>query len=154
MKKLFILLLAPLLLSLSTSAHGVVTGELIMIRSIQSFPETMASLQTAIADKGYTVSRVQRVDVGLTARGYKTDKYRIVFFAKPEEITRLKTKYPELIPYLPLKIAIFAENNETIVVSSNPMVFADFYPQPELKQVFAQWKKDVIQILKYVQFSD
>ena len=154
MIKLRSLVLSALLWLVSSTAHGVVTGELIMIRSTHSFPETMATLQIAIADQGYKVSRVQRVDVGLTARGYKTDKYRIVFFGKPDEIDRLSQTHPELIPYLPLKIAIFAENNETIVVSSNPMVFADLYQDDRLKPIFSRWEKDVIKIMKHVQFSD
>ena len=126
MKSLLKLVYILSLLTLfSGNARAVVTGEMIMIRSSQSFPETMSILQNAIVDQGYTVSRVQRVDVGLTARGYKTDKYRIVFFGKPDEIAHLSQKYPQLIPYLPLKLAIFAENQETIVVTSNPMVFTD-----------------------------
>lgn len=149
------LLIFGLLLSLGlNNAWAVVTGEMIMVRSVQSFPETMSILQEAIASNGYTVSRVQRIDVGLTARGYKTDKYRVVFFGNPKQIKELSYKYPELIPYLPLKMAIFAENEQTIVISSNPMVFADFYPRDELKPIFKKWEQDIIRILKHVQFSD
>ncbi len=54
--------------------------QLIMTRSLNTFPETMLNLQEAIADQGYTISRVQRVDIGLTKMGYETDKYRVVFF--------------------------------------------------------------------------
>ena len=43
----------------------------------------MAVLQHAIGTQGYTLSRVQRVDIGLTESGFKTDKYRVVFFGKP-----------------------------------------------------------------------
>ncbi len=35
-----------------------------------SFPEAMNALQSAIAEEGYKVSRVQRVDIGLTGSGY------------------------------------------------------------------------------------
>ncbi|TNF36181.1 MAG: DUF302 domain-containing protein, partial [Gammaproteobacteria bacterium] len=123
MKKVLALLLCFWLLP----AQAVVTEQLIMIRSQQPFPETMASLQLAITNQGYTISRVQRVDIGLTSSGYKTDKYRVVFFGKPEEIRTLRTQHPELIPYLPLKIAIFAEGEETILVASNPIAFAQLY---------------------------
>ena len=88
--------------------------DLLMFRSKQTFPEAMLALQTSIAEHGYTLSRVQRVDIGLTKSGYKTDKYRIVFFGKSSEVNAIKFAEPELIPYLPLKIAIFAEGQETM----------------------------------------
>ncbi|HEY9149909.1 MAG TPA: DUF302 domain-containing protein, partial [Gammaproteobacteria bacterium] len=46
---------------------------LLMVRSAQSFPEAMLTLQGAIELQGYTLSRVQRVDIGLTASGFTTD---------------------------------------------------------------------------------
>lgn len=147
-------LLAFVLILCSQLAHGMVTDELIMIRSTQAFPEAMTSLQAAITAQGYTISRVQRVDIGLTSSGYKTDKYRIVFFGKKDEIYTLRDKYPELIPYLPLKIAIFAEGEETILVTSNPIAFTQLYPDDQLKQIFHQWRKDIVSIFKSVQFAE
>jgi len=132
----------------SVNAHAVVTGEMIMVRSSEAFPETMSLLQEAIAKQGYKLSRVQRVDIGLNARGYKTDKYRVVFFGKGKQIQQLSAKYPQLIPYLPLKIAIFAEGNDTILVSINPATFNDLFKLSELKPTFELWLKDVSEILQ------
>lgn len=148
---LFIVLCMGLL---GNAAHAVVTGELIMVRSQQGFPETMSTLQAAIKKQGYTLSRVQRVDIGLTAMGYETDKYRVVFFGKADEVHQLTRNHPEFVPYLPLKIAIFAEQHETILITSNPLAFIDLYPNKNLEKIFRRWKKDVVQILKSVQFSD
>ena len=80
------------------------TDRLLMARTEQAFPEAMLKLQETIKKHGYTVSRVQRVDIGLTQFGYETDKYRVVFFGKAEEIRHMSSEYPQLIPYLPLKI--------------------------------------------------
>ena len=124
---------------------------MIMIRSNESFPEAMSLLQEAIKQQGYTLSRVQRVDVGLSAKGYKTDKYRVVFFGKGEQIQHLSANYPQLIPYLPLKIAIYAENDSTILASANPAVFNDMFKLPELKSTFNLWLKDITEILRAVQ---
>lgn len=143
-----------ILLWFSYPVMAVDTGELIMARSRQSFPETMSTLQQAIKRQGYTLSRVQRVDIGLTVRGFKTDKYRVVFFGKADEIHRMIKNYPELIPYLPLKIAIFAEADETLLTTSNPMVLADLFPQTELKKTFSQWHRDVTDIINFVQNSE
>ena len=103
---------------------------------------------------GYELSRVQRVDVGLSSKGYKTDKYRVVFFGKGKQIQQLSLKYPQLIPYLPLKIAIFAENDNTILISSNPTIYNDLFKLPELKPTFEIWLKDITQILKSVQIQN
>ena len=115
---------------------------LLMVRSAQSFPETMSLLQEIIKAHGYTVSRVQRVDIGLTASGYKTDKYRVVFFGKPDEINSLSEKFPHIIPYLPLKIAIFAEQQETLLVTSSPLLLKQAN-QAKLNEVLQRWDKDI-----------
>lgn len=114
-----------------------------MARAQEGFPEAMQRLQELVGDRGYTVSRVQRVDIGLTRSGYQTDKYRVVFFGKPEEVSRLTAQHPELIPYLPLKVAIFAEGEDTLVVASEPELWGRFFSDPKLADVFATWSRDL-----------
>lgn len=129
------------------SAAPVAAQELMMVRSPHSFPEAMLMLQTAIGDHGYTLSRVQRVDIGLTGSGFTTDKYRIVFFGKIEEIRTLTTRYPQLIPYLPLHMTIFAEEEETIVVMEDPARMAHLVADPEAAFLFRRWHNDALSIL-------
>ena len=121
--------------------------ELLMIRTSQNFEDAMTTLQSSIAEHGYKVTRVQRVDVGLEAKGYKTDRYRIVFYGKPGEIEALAAKYPKLIPYLPLAIAIFAEEGNTLLTTARPALLKQFYPEPELKPIFERWEKDLVDIM-------
>jgi len=154
MKRYLMIIVALCSLLNFSTANAVITDELMMIRSEQAFPETMSALQEAIKTQGYILSRVQRVDIGLTTMGFKTDKYRVVFFGKTDEIHHLSETYPDLIPYLPLKIAIFAEGDETLLVCSNPMSFIELYPDPKLIAIFSQWRKDIEKILEYVQFSN
>lgn len=121
--------------------------ELIMARSSQNFEDAMNTLQAAITRHGYKVSKVQRVDVGLEAKGYKTDRYRIVFYGKPGEVEMLADKYPKLIPYLPLTIVIFAEEDNTILTAVRPALFKQFYPDPELNPIFTRWEKDLMGVM-------
>ena len=121
--------------------------ELLMIRTSQNFEDAMTTLQSSIAEHGYKVTRVQRVDVGLEAKGYKTDRYRIVFYGKAGEVEALAAKYPKLIPYLPLAIAIFAEENNTILTTTRPASLKRFYPESELKPIFDRWEKDLVEIM-------
>lgn len=129
---------------------GVPAEELLMVRSPALFEESMSALQAAITAQGYTLSRVQRVDVGLSGSGFETDKYRTVFFARPDEIRALSASHPDLIPYMPLQIVIFAEGDETLLVAANPMHLAADHTDAELGVVFARWEKDVRAILERV----
>ena len=60
----------------------------------------------------------------------------VVFFGKYDEIKALTAQHPELIPFLPLNITIYAENNQTILVSAHPRELQKFFPDPTLKPVF------------------
>jgi uncharacterized protein (DUF302 family) len=138
------------LLALALLAPAAHADQMLIIRSGQDFEGAMLTLQSAIAAKGYTVARVQRVDVGLEARGYKTDKYRVVFYGKADEIAALSEKHPQLVPFLPLNVAIFAEGDETLLATNRPGVLGEFFPAAELKPVFARWEKDLLEILETV----
>ncbi len=134
--------LTILVILLFSCGTGWSADRLMMTRTIQTFPEAMLKLQDTLTNHGYTISRVQRVDIGLTSSGYKTDKYRVVFYGKPEEIRRMTREYPRLIPYLPLKIAIFAEGEETLLVASSPMQWVES-DQPALNRMLKRWADDL-----------
>ncbi len=141
-----------LVLFLCSAAAYAEHQKLIMGRSVDAFPESMSALQEEIKKAGYVLSFVQRVDVGLTGMGFKTDKYRVVFFGKPEEIKELPEKYPELVPYMPLAIAIFAEEQETVLTAMSPDFLGPAYlkEHSELKVIFDRWKKDIETIIEGV----
>ena len=143
MKKL--LCLYAVLLFLSCDIYA---SKLIMVRSQQSFPEAMLSLQSSIADHGYKVSRVQRIDFGLTGKGYKTDRYRVVFVSKSDEFLYLIDKYPMLAAYLPPKVSIYAEGKTTMIVTANPAIFSDMVDEKD-RILFKRWESDI-----YSVFSD
>ena len=127
--------------------------QLMMARTKQTFPEAMLKLQETIRDVGYTVSRVQRIDIGLTASGYATDKYRIVFFGTEKEIALISKKYPHLIPNIPWKIAIFAEQQDTLLVTANPMQFSN-KQYPSADKYLLKWKNDIEKIMNILRKSE
>lgn len=116
--------------------------ELMMVRVKSTFPETMLKFQEVIKTHGYTLSRVQRVDIGLTKMGYKTDKYRVVFFGKENQNRWIIAHHPELIAYLPLKVAIYAEEDDTLLVSPNLEILIAAH-DPKLKKMVAGWQRDL-----------
>lgn len=126
-----------------------------MARSELRFPEAIAALQGEIKARGYIVSHIQRVDLGLTAGGgFKTAEYRVVFFAKAQEMTELPQRVPELAAYLPLKIAIFAEGDTTLLTTNSPRTLREFFPDAGLDAVFSRWHDDVSAVFDAMRRAD
>jgi uncharacterized protein (DUF302 family) len=121
--------------------------ELLMVRAERPFPDAISDLQIAIQDHGYQVTHIQRVDVGLASGGYTTAEYRLVFFGKPEEMHEIEDRRPELLPYLPLKIVIFAEGDGTLALAYNPAILQTFFKIDSLQPQFERWEKDCRSIL-------
>ncbi len=144
------LLTVLLLLTALIQGNVVYADQLIIVRSKQNFPEAMLKLQETIVQQGYTVSRVQRVDIGLNKSGYVTDKYRVVFFGRADEIETISKHYPHLIPYIPWKIAIFAERQDTLLVAADPMRLID-KRYPQANRYLEKWKKDLAIIMHTLQ---
>jgi len=120
---------------------------LLMARVNQPFPEAMTLLQSAISSRGYTITRLQQVNENLARREFKSDMYRVVYFGKLEEVRQVTAAHPELIPFLPLNITIFAEGDQAILVASHPQTLQQFFPDPALKPVFERWEKDIDSIM-------
>ena len=69
------------------------------------------------------------------------------------EIRELSAAYPELIPYLPLTIVVFAEGDDTLVLTTDPLKLGEFFKKPELLKRFGVWEKDVLAIFDEVSRS-
>ncbi len=128
----------------SLAAHA---ENILMTRSYQSFNVVLQAAKASLEGHGYTVAHEQRCDGGLKNFGYQTDYYRVIFFGKPDEVRYLSNTYPEFIPYLPLKLAVFAEGDQMLAVSFNPEIYGRFFPQEELKIQFARWKADLDSVM-------
>jgi uncharacterized protein (DUF302 family) len=116
---------------------------LLMARTNGQFPESMTLLQSAISSHGYTITRLQEVNENLAKRHFASDMYRVVYFGKYDEIRQVTAKYPELIPFLPLNISIFAEGDQAILVASHPRMLEALFPDPD-------WGKDMEAIMDEV----
>jgi len=152
MKKLpvaFLVLIYQMLAVAPVSAEG-----LMMARSQLYFPEAMSALQESILAHGYKITRVQRVDIGLTGSGYQTDKYRLVFFGKANEVEQLTRMEPGLYAYLPLQVVIFAEQDNTLLVALHPRSLSERFPAPELRTQFLRWENDMESIFDDVRKAE
>ncbi len=127
---------------LTLPAHAYAEN-MLMLRSTDNFTKTLQRLKNSIEEHGYEFAHVQRCDGGLKGMGYKTESYRTVFFGKLDEVRDLTDKFPELIPFLPLKIAIVEEGDETILFTVNPTELEKLIQLPELSVQFKRWENDL-----------
>ncbi len=126
---------------------------LLMARSDNQFPEAMTLLQSAISSRGYKITRLQEVNENLAKRHFKSDMYRVVYFGKYDEVKAVSASHPELIPFLPLNITIFAEGDQAILVASHPNMLESLVPDPKLKPLFDRWETDIRAIMDEVRES-
>jgi len=108
---------------------------------------------SSIEEHGYTVAHIQLCDGGMKEFGYKSALYRVVFFGKIAEVRAISERYPELVSYVPLKIAVIAEKDETLLSVLNPQALAPFFTDEELQIQFARWSNDLKSIFEDVRRS-
>lgn len=145
MKLIRFLLLFTCLLSGQAYAENM-----IMQRVHHNFENTMILVKEKLDEYGYKVAHIQKCDGGLSDFGYKTDQYRSVFYAKFEEMRHISTRYPLMIPYMPLKIAVIREKDTVLLVALNPNNLSVFFPQKELVILFGRWENDIRAIFEEV----
>lgn len=142
MNKLFLILL------LYVSAFSVAQAEnMLMARSYDDFDTTLENVKKALESRGYTIAHEQKCDGGLKGFGYETDLYRVLFYGKPEEVRYWSKKNPMMVPYLPLKIAVFAEDSEVLVVSFNHEELSSLFGDRKLQIQFSRWKNDISSVM-------
>ena len=144
MKKLLVILL--MLLAGAVSGTG---QTLVMVRSPAKADHVMDVLKETILEYGYQTAHVQRCDGGMAEFHYKSDFYRVVFFGKVEEVREVLKRHPEMSPYLPLKIAVVAEEEETVLAAVDPRALAPMFPDdPGLQVLLARWYNDIKAMLE------
>ena len=129
-----------LLAALSTLAHA---DNMLMSRIPMRAEIVLEYVKTSIEEHGYAVAHVQLCDGGMADFGYKSDTYRVVFFGKVEETRMISARYPELVSYLPLKIAVIAERDETLLTVLNPEALEPFFVAREVQVQLGRWASDL-----------
>jgi uncharacterized protein (DUF302 family) len=134
-------------------AAGASAENMIMARIPMRAELVIEYLNSSVEEHGYTIAHTQLCDGGMTDFGYKSDIYRVVFFGKIAEVRGISERYPELVSYLPLKIAVIAEKDETLLTVLNPEALAPFFADKELQIQFGRWHSDLISIFEDVRRS-
>ncbi len=134
-----VLLLSPL-----SIADNMIMGRIPLRAEI-----VLEYVQSSIEEHGYTIAHLQLCDGGMTDFGYKSDLYRVVFFGKIDEVRWISRDYPELVSYLPLKIAVIAEKDETLLTVLNPEALVPFFADEAIQIQLGRWQSDLESI-----FSD
>ncbi len=130
-------LLILLICSSTTRGHE---HNILVERIDLPFTQTLLAVKTTIVELGYQIAKVQRVDKAMNKVDYATDKYRIIHFGQATQNAGLLTKCPALIAWLPLRITLAAEREQTLLITLNPLILEQFCG-PEIQ--FQKWKNDL-----------
>ena len=67
----------------------------------------------------------------------------MVFYGRNDELEKIIALHPEMAPYLPLKIAVFAEESQTLLIANNPLNLQAFFAHPDMKPITERWARDL-----------
>ncbi len=121
------------------SAHA---EEFAITRVNTDFANVWQALKERVGEYEYKTAYLQRCDFALTQRNYKSDRYRILFFGKYEEMEYLSRKYPQIVPYLPLKVVVMEEGNNALLMN-NPVTMLIPAVASEDAHIIEQWHTDL-----------
>ena len=151
MKKMLSSLVLGVSLLAATASTAWASDQLMTVRAEQSFAVTLEQAQAALQDNGFKVAHVQRCDKGMEGMGYDTDKYRVIFFGRLQEVRELTKRYPQLIPLFPFKLAVYAEGEDTMMSVMNPEGLTDILQADEtLAKQLASWSDEFASVLAQV----
>jgi len=137
-------------LFLFISSAQAITNDMMMVRMHIKADVAIEHLKSALEKRGYAIAHTQKCDGGMQSFGYTTDFYRSIFFGKGTEAREISKAHPDFVSYIPLKITVVAEREETVLSNVNPHVFDQFYSEaPIMLQYFKNWHHDILSI-----FSD
>jgi uncharacterized protein (DUF302 family) len=133
---------------------NVFAGSVIMEKTQYDFSHTWLNLQKYTKKQGYNIGFKQRCDLGLKKMHYKSNKYRILFFGKYQEMKDITKRNPEITPHLPLAITSiesYDDKNVTTLVSASPKEWLNLVKSKEDKAMINRWHLDILQIIKNTQ---
>ena len=116
---------------------------MIMLRVNNSYDHVMIALKDKLVEYSYKVAHIQKCDGGLHSMGYESDDYKVVFFGKLKEVRYLSEKYPQIIPFVPLKVAVIKEADSVVLVALNPSSLTPYFKEKELSTQFRRWENDI-----------
>jgi len=142
-------LLLAALFFIASSAQAI-TNDMMMLRMHMKADMAIEYLKSALEQRGYAIAHTQKCDGGMHSFGYTTDFYRSIFFGKGAEAREISKAHPDFVSYIPLKMTVVAEREETVMSIVNPHVFDRFYSDDLMMlQYFKNWHHDILSI-----FSD
>lgn len=141
-----------LILQMLLLAGSVFAGhdDLLIERVNAKFSYAWSALDKTIRAYHYKPAYLQRCDFALNERHYKSDKYRILFFGKYDEMKKMSKKYPEIVPFFPLRMTVMEEGTHTLVIATSPMTLLSLVKTNEERMTIFRWQEDMKSILKQV----
>jgi hypothetical protein len=142
-----VLALCGLILSSSVFAGH---DQLLIERVNAKFSYSWLALDKTIKAHNYKAAYLQRCDFAMNERHYKSDKYRILFFGKYDEMKSMSEKYPEMTPFFPLKITVMEEGTHSLLIATPPIALLPLVKTNKDRMTIFRWNEDMQSILSQV----
>lgn len=142
-----VLALCGLILSSSVFAGH---DQLLIERVNAKFSYSWLALDKTIKAHNYKAAYLQRCDFAMNERHYKSDKYRILFFGKYDEMKLMSKKYPEMTPFFPLKITVMEEGTHSLLIATPPITLLPLVKTNKDRMTIFRWNEDMQSILSQV----
>lgn len=117
--------------------------EIEITQSENDFPDTMSQVQTSLADKGYSIIRIQALDQGLGMAGYKINRYRIIFFGKAKDFKAIQSSHPGFTVFLPLSITVYEDKGKIFLQSMPFAAMKDLALDQKQAAMVLRWHDDI-----------
>lgn len=122
--------------------------QLVTKKSAQEFDNAIADVQMALEQNGFKVEFVQRIDIGLAKAGYRSDKYRIVFFMPEQGVEAVLLKRADLAELFPLKVTVYRDNGKVYMLRAQSASQLDNSVPADVRSHFRAWDRKVNQVIK------
>jgi len=135
-------------LFLLTLKPACANDELVTKNSVQEFGSALSAVQMALEENGFKVQFVQSIDIGLANAGYRSDKYRIVFFMPEHGVKAVLVKRADLAELFPLKVTVYRDNGKVYMLRAQSASQLDNSVPDEVRASFRTWDRQVNQVIK------
>jgi len=124
------------------------------VESHNDFPDTMMRVQQELTKRGYEITRIQTLDLGLEKAGYDINKYRILFFGNALDFDIIQKRYPEYTVFLPLSISVYEDDGEIYLQSMPFSMMKKATRDREYLAMVNRWQSDVDQAIHSAAIPD
>lgn len=118
------------------------------LKSEKPFTKVVANLEKNAPENQFRVLVVHDVQATLAEKGFERGPLKIIEVCNAGFAHKALGATPDVALFMPCRITIYTENNETIVNLGRPSLIAELMPSAGLNELAEDVEKRLIEIMK------